>query len=84
MSFLALPGDSKLTPLLENSPAQELLALPRAELRLRLPVVNLGPLGKDAHRVAERVHMPFLAEKLPLLCLQLLEELTGSELAPPD
>jgi arginine utilization protein RocB len=84
MSFLALPGDGKLTPLLENCPAQELLALPRAELRLRMPVVNLGPLGKDAHRVAERVHIPFLTQRLPLLCLQLLEELTGSELVRPD
>ncbi len=84
MSFLALPGDGKLTPLLENCPAPALIALPSPELRLRMPVVNLGPLGKDAHKVAERVHMPFLAYELPALCLHLLGELTGSEIAPPD
>ncbi len=84
MSFVCLPGDAKLTPLLQDCPVPESLELPRPEHRLRVPVANLGPWGKDAHRVAERVHIPFLAGHLPRACLSLLTEITGTRVPEPD
>jgi len=84
MSFVCLPGDGKLTPLLQDCPVPESLELPRPEHRLRMPVANLGPWGKDAHRVAERVHIPFLTGQLPRACLALLTEITGAQVPEPD
>lgn len=84
MSFVCLPGDGKLTPLLQDCPVPESLDLPRPEHRLRMPVANLGPWGKDAHRVAERVHIPFLTGQLPGACLALLTEITGARVPEPD
>lgn len=83
LSFLHLPGDGKVTPLLENCPTGD-LGLPRAELRVRMPLINLGPWGKGAHRVTERVHVAFLTEDLPRMHLALLRKLTGAELPDPD
>jgi len=84
MSFVSLPGYAKLTPLLQDCPVPESLELPRPEHRLRMPIANLGPWGKDAHRVAERVHVPFLTDRLPKLCLLLLTEITGTSVPEPD
>ncbi|MCD6282546.1 M20/M25/M40 family metallo-hydrolase [bacterium] len=84
MSFVCLPGDTRLTPLLQDCPVPESLELPRQEHRLRMPVINLGPWGKDAHRVAERVHIPFLTGHLPRACLSLLAEITGAQVPEPD
>jgi len=83
LSFLRLPGEGKVTPLRENCPAGD-LGLPRTELRLRMPVINLGPWGKAAHRVTERVHLPHLLEDLPRMQLALLRKLSGADLPDPD
>ncbi len=83
LSFLHLPGDGKITPLLENTVGGG-LGLPRAELRLRMPLINLGPWGKGAHRITERVHVPFLTEDLPRMQVALLRKLTGAKLPDPD
>jgi len=84
MSFVRMPGDGKIAPLLDNCPVPESFELPRPEHRLRMPVINLGPWGKDAHRVAERVHIPFLTGDLPNACLSLLAEITGAQVPDPD
>ncbi len=84
MSFVCLPDDGKLTPLLQDCPVPESLELPRPEYRLRIPVANLGPWGKDAHRVAERVHVPFLTRRFPRIVMSLLEGITNLDIAEPD
>jgi len=84
LSFAVLPTDGLLAPLLAECPLPELLALPVAEHRVRMPVMNLGPWGKDAHRAAERVHVPFLTRDLPRMCLRLLGQLAGTRLPEPE
>jgi arginine utilization protein RocB len=84
MSFVCMPGDGKLTPLLDNCPVPESLELPPPEHRLRMPIINLGPWGKGAHRVAERVHVPFLTGQFPRACLSLLTEITGAQVPDLD
>jgi arginine utilization protein RocB len=41
--------------------------------RLNIPVINLGPIGKDAHKLTERVYIPYLTQTLPLLLKKLIE-----------
>ncbi len=42
---------------------------------LDIPVVNLGPIGKDAHKLTERVHIPFLLDVLPELFRTLVQSI---------
>jgi arginine utilization protein RocB len=49
-----------------------LFTYPFEEMKsLDIPVINLGPIGKDAHKWTERVHIPYLTETLPLLLKRL-------------
>ena len=32
---------------------------------LDIPILNLGPVGKDAHKNTERIHLPFMLEVFP-------------------
>jgi arginine utilization protein RocB len=43
--------------------------------QLDIPVLNLGPIGKDAHKQTERVDTAFLTEVLPILLKELLKRL---------
>lgn len=67
-----------LQPFVRNMPMWEKgYALPLAELEeLNLPIINLGPVGKDAHKWTERLdtHNAFhtLADMLPVLINKLL------------
>lgn len=38
-----------------------------ALLELDIPVMNLGPLGKDAHKNTERIHLPYSLNEFPQL-----------------
>jgi arginine utilization protein RocB len=38
-----------------------------ALLKLDIPILNLGPFGKDAHKNTERVHLPYSFETYPVL-----------------
>lgn len=48
---------------------------------LRLPVMNLGPWGKDAHGLYERVHMPYSFETVPQLIYEAIEQVIGGQTA---
>ncbi len=49
-----LPGD------------KELYDIPfEAMAKLHTPVLNIGPVGRDAHQKTERLHLPFAFEQLP-------------------
>jgi len=48
-----------------------------AMAQLDCPVVNIGPWGKDAHGLAERVHMPYSFEVVPQLIYETVGEMLG-------
>ena len=79
MSFVRMPRSSKLRPLLGEMPLLDPSELPPVASQVSIPVVNLGPWGKGAHTVQERVHLGFLTEELPRMYLALLSRLTGSK-----
>ena len=43
--------------------------------QLDIPVVNIGPIGKDAHKLGERLYLPYFKEVLPKLLLDFIEEM---------
>lgn len=43
--------------------------------KLDIPVVNIGPIGKDAHKLGERLYLPYYKEVLPKLLLDFIEEM---------
>jgi arginine utilization protein RocB len=52
----------------------KMITYPFEEMKsLAIPVINLGPIGKDAHKPTERVFIPYLTQTLPLLLKRLIE-----------
>lgn len=45
----------------------------------KMPVVNLGPWGKDLHKVTERVNARDVYERIPEILLRLLHEIFAAE-----
>ena len=46
----------------------EIYSIPFEEIQaLSLPVINIGPWGKDFHKMTERVHLPDLCQRTPAL-----------------
>jgi arginine utilization protein RocB len=44
----------------------EIYSLPIESIqKLNVPVVNIGPYGKDAHKFTERVNVPYSFEVMP-------------------
>ncbi len=43
--------------------------------QLDIPVINIGPIGKDAHKLGERLYLPYFKEVLPELLLDFIEEM---------
>lgn len=73
LSYVGLqyPMES-LTDLVANMPLWERgYSLPLQELQaLDVPVLNLGPVGRDAHKWTERLQTEFAFEKLPAMLRQ--------------
>lgn len=69
MSFLSGSDSPEALALVAaNSPALGArYTVDSAAARLGVPVVNIGPWGKDAHRPTERVHTPYSFGVLPRL-----------------
>jgi arginine utilization protein RocB len=43
---------------------------------LDIPIVNLGPIGKDAHKKTERLYLPYALEMLPQLLKEMIIQLS--------
>lgn len=80
MSFFALSDDeTAVESLKENMPAwgkKYSLAFDGIK-KLNLPQVNMGPYGRDAHKMTERVYMPYSFEVLPALILETVKNMLG-------
>lgn len=78
LSFLKLEEDRKtLYMLTSNMPLYgKGYYLPIQELmKLNIPIVNVGPYGKDAHKWTERIHLPFSFSIFPDLLSFTIREL---------
>jgi arginine utilization protein RocB len=78
LSYAAAPREEKaVESLKENMPGFGVrYSLPLKEMQeLNLPVVNIGPFGKDAHKFTERVEMGYSFGVLPQILLDTVSEL---------
>jgi len=78
ISYLSLTGNHvELMSLIENMPAwnKKYFLDFDAIKNLNLPVVNIGPFGKDAHKISERVYTPYSYVTVPKLILSTIKKL---------
>lgn len=75
MSYLHLPEDVDVRLLKENFPVYgSVYELPLHELsKLNIPFVNIGPLGKDAHKNTERIDVGYSFDKAGYYLADLIE-----------
>ncbi|KKM09844.1 hypothetical protein SY88_16780 [Clostridiales bacterium PH28_bin88] len=72
-SYLMLDEDDEtLDALIGNFPKWDTVyPLPVKTIReMNIPAINIGPWGKDAHKMTERVYKPYSFELLPQLILE--------------
>ncbi|MDN5332669.1 MAG: hypothetical protein PWP45_1894 [Tepidanaerobacteraceae bacterium] len=67
LSYFSIPEERAVEALIDNMPGWgEIYSLPIDFIRkLDVPVVNIGPYGKDAHKFTERVNIPYSFEVVP-------------------
>lgn len=78
ISYLSLTGNNvELMSLIENMPAWNKKYFLDFETikNLNLPVVNIGPFGKDAHKISERIYTPYSYVTVPKLILSTIKKL---------
>lgn len=74
LSFVSAPKNERMVALENNMPAYgSRYKLPIEDMqKLSLPVVNIGPYGKDAHQFTERIERAYSFEIAPKLVLETL------------
>ncbi|QSQ08284.1 Protein RocB [Koleobacter methoxysyntrophicus] len=80
MSFFAVSDDSESVEVLKkNMPGWgKKYTLDIEDIRaLNIPMVNIGPHGKDAHKITERVYMPYSFEAVPKIIYDTVKRLLG-------
>jgi len=81
LSYFALPGEREAIKVLtKNMPGYgEIYSLPVESIqKLNLPVANIGPFGKDAHKFTERLNITYSFEVLPELIELVIKNLFGN------
>lgn len=81
LSYCGFAGDLEdVIAFEENMPGgKSVYRFPSNELlKLDIPVVNFGPVGKDAHKKTERVFLPFYLDSYPILLRYLVDQIGKS------
>ncbi len=79
LSYMGFQGErDSLLPLAANTPGWgAVYSLPlEALLKLDVPVVNLGPVGRDAHKYTERLDLRYYLGAYPVLLESLIKKLS--------
>ena len=78
LSYAGFVGNMEdIRAISENSPGwDEIYTIPFDSLkRLSMPIVNIGPWGKDLHKTTERVFAPDVFERVPMILYDLIESI---------
>jgi arginine utilization protein RocB len=82
LSFLGFEGEREdLEALADNTPAWgDAYWLPMEELlALDIPIANMGPAGRDAHKWTERLELKYSFEIIPNLLLKTINRLANND-----
>ena len=79
LSYCGIAAAEHMDKLTGNMPAWQLTYhLPvQAIQSISMPVVNIGPYGKDAHKLSERVCLEYSFDAMPLILQRTMEILLG-------
>ncbi|MGN1400047.1 MAG: M20/M25/M40 family metallo-hydrolase [Bacillus sp. (in: firmicutes)] len=83
LSYVKLNGSlNEMEPFNNNLPGDnELYYIPFEDIsRFNAPVLNVGPIGRDAHKNTERLYLPFAFEELPQLLTNVIKAHKKQEL----
>lgn len=77
LSYCSMSRDDGIARLVNNMPAWDrTYTLPvKAIQNISMPVVNIGPFGKDAHKLTERVSKAYSFDAMPLILEETLKSL---------
>lgn len=77
LSYCSIPRQENFARLTDNMPAwRRRYTLPVDEIEsVSMPVVNIGPYGKDAHKISERVCKDYSLDAMPFILRRTLENL---------
>ncbi|MDR3565950.1 MAG: M20/M25/M40 family metallo-hydrolase [Negativicutes bacterium] len=77
LSYCSIAGNESVAKLTSNMPAwTRQYTLPvRAIQDISMPVVNIGPYGKDAHKLSERLSTAYSFDAMPLILQKTIENL---------
>ena len=80
LSYCGIAAAEHMDKLTENMPAWQLTyRLPvQAIQSISMPVVNIGPDGKDAHKLSERIDVHYSYDAMPLILWRTVERLLGA------
>ena len=81
LSYCGIAAAEHMDKLTENMPAWQLtyhLPVPAIQ-SISMPVVNIGPYGKDAHKLSERVSTAYSFDAMPLILRRTIEILLASD-----
>jgi arginine utilization protein RocB len=81
LSYCSITGEqSILSSLIGNMPAwPQKYSLPlKAIQKISMPVVNIGPYGKDAHKLTERLSVSYSLDAMPAILEKTIENLACS------
>lgn len=75
LSYCGIAAPEHIGALTKNMPAWgRTYRLPVQDLEdISMPVVNIGPYGKDAHKLSERVAIPYSFDAMPLILRRTME-----------
>ena len=81
LSFCSAPSDARIQALKNNMPAYgSRYVLPIEDMQqLNLPVVNIGPFGKDAHQFTERIEKDYSFRVAPGLVYETILRMLDSD-----
>lgn len=81
LSYCSIPKEESILKLTNNMPAwKRRYTLPVEEIRsLGMPVVNIGPYGKDAHKLSERICTAYSFDAMPLILQKTIENILLDE-----
>lgn len=77
LSYCSIPKQEIFSRLTDNMPAWlRRYTLPASAIEsISMPVVNIGPYGKDAHKLSERLCLSYSLDAMPVILKQTLEQL---------
>lgn len=80
LSYCSIAAGGSLSRLTDNMPAwNRQYTLPVTDIQaISMPVVNIGPYGKDAHKLSERICCAYSFDAMPLILYKTIENLLSN------